>query len=93
MGIDPKYFLDDMSPAGFQLASEGFLERSQSEWERTRILAYNSISPYLKKKISMEEYMPFLWDKKKSSPKLTDKVKTQKLLKASTQFSNLGQEN
>ena len=65
IGVDPKYFLDEMTMEAFQLASEGHYEKSKDDWERTRIIAYNSITPHLKKSIPISEFMPFDWDVRK----------------------------
>lgn len=72
LGLDPEYFLDIMSLEAFKLASEGYYERNKDEWERTRIIAYNSIAPHLKNNTPIKQFMPFEWDTKNIKNTHTD---------------------
>lgn len=91
IGIDPKYFLDNMSFEAFMLASEGYYEKDRSSWEQTRLIAYNSISPYLKHRIKLKEFLPMPWDDeiKQGSAPMKEKVRIKKLNAASMQFKDL----
>ncbi|GAH03967.1 unnamed protein product, partial [marine sediment metagenome] len=62
MGIDPGYFLDEVSFEAIGLAWEAYQKSCRESWEQTRIIAFNVASPYLEGKPSKQEFMPLEWD-------------------------------
>ena len=47
----------------------GYASKMHEEWEKTRLLAYVSAAPHLKRKMSPENFMPLSGDKKKKKGK------------------------
>lgn len=88
LGLQPEYFLNTMSLAAFQLASEGYYDRRREDWEQTRVICYNSVSPYMKKAVPLTKFMPFDWDKKEAEP-LTEEQKKEHKERALKQFPDL----
>jgi len=67
-GIRPNDFWD-LTLYEFCLIQDGYLKKAQSEyqtkWEQTRWLGYCAMRPHFK--ITVEELMPFNWEKKQSA--------------------------
>ena len=91
LGIDPTYFLDDMSQEGFALAYQGWDESKRDSWEQARLIAYWSGIDKIKGSPSIEKFLPLQWDKqrKQSAPKSTKK-RFQELDKKLTKRINNG---
>lgn len=67
-GIDPRYFMHEMTAHEAADFLEGYRRRERESWERARVGWYMMVSHDGK---SMTELFPFEWDKKSASPKLT----------------------
>lgn len=67
-GIDPRYFMHEMTAPEAADFLEGYRRRSRDAWERARVGWYVSVSHGGK---SLEEMFPFEWDKKEPATKLT----------------------
>lgn len=65
LGIDPVYFLDDMSEEAYVLAFNGWDEQKADQWEQTRQVAYAAAKPYLKGKPTAKQFLPLKWDKQR----------------------------
>jgi len=75
MGMRTQDFWND-TPQEFFLRLEGFLRHTErqerDEWERTRIMAYYTAAPHLKKQMTMTRFFPLPWDNERPDrPKLT----------------------
>lgn len=78
IGIEPKYFLDELSPKGYQLIVDGYMERKKTEYEMIRSHAYITNPPHIydkkgniKRTLTIEEWWPFTWDKKQEEKELS----------------------
>lgn len=76
MGIDPRYFLDEMSLDAFNLAYEGYNRSRQDSWEQTRLMSYYIARPNLKGNPTVKSFMPLQWD---SQPKKSTRERFQRL--------------
>lgn len=59
------------TPSQFRLIYDRWNEKEEqtrrSEWERTRQICYSTLQPYLKKRMSVDEFWRFPWDKPKTT--------------------------
>lgn len=90
MGVDPVYFLDDMSIRAIELAYQGHDRLRQDSWEQTREIAFYTARPYLKGNPSMRSFMPLQWDKKEDNKKKSTKERFQRLEAKLTKLVNHG---
>lgn len=67
LGIDPEYFLNDMTEDAYVLAFQGWDEQKQDQWEQTRQVAYSASRPYLKGQPTAQQFLPLKWDKKQKA--------------------------
>ena len=71
-GIDPRYFMHEMTAHEAADFLEGYRRRSRDAWERSRVGWYVATAHEGK---SMEEIFPFAWDKKEPAAKLTKRTR------------------
>lgn len=46
------------SPSEFMAVYDAYADRVRGEWERTRVIAYCCVVPYMKERVSIDEFMP-----------------------------------
>lgn len=61
-GIDPNYFLDEMTPDEVNYLSDAFFNDYKEKWEMHRTLVYSILAPNSKKIKSPTDVMKFDWD-------------------------------
>ena len=71
-GIDPRYFMHEMTAHEAADFLEGYRRRSRDAWERSRVGWYVATAHEGK---SMEEIFPFEWDKKEPATKLPKRTR------------------
>lgn len=71
-GIDPRYFLHEMTAPEAADFLEGYRRRSRDAWERSRYGWYLSVAHKGKSK---EEIFPFEWDKKEPATMLPKRTR------------------
>jgi len=74
----------------YHLASKGHYESNREEWEMTRIIAYHSVLPHLKKNVSLKKFMPFDWDYDKTTTPISKKEMKQHNKNIKELFPDLG---
>jgi len=74
IGLTPREFWR-LSVKDFRLIQRGFFEKQKSEmqvqYEVGRLISYHAIAPYMKGKKSIQQFMPFEWEKKTANVELT----------------------
>lgn len=73
IGIDPAYFLDDMSMRAVDLAYSGHDKGRQDSWEQTRLISFYTARPHMQGNPAMRSFMPLQWDIKTNQTKSTRK--------------------
>jgi len=77
MGIDPRYYLDEMSQgevvAVMKARHENYSMMSREEWERTRLECYYSATAFGGKVKRPADLFKFPWDVKKAPVKVVRK--------------------
>ena len=74
--------LYEFSMEEFVIAVEGSRKRDIEQWRHTRALGYMMVLPYLKKKVSQEQFMPLPGDKsydKKRRKRIADMTKEERI--------------
>lgn len=83
--------LDDfvrLTPSEFECVAQKISDREEERrrdgWEQARVVAKMAISPYLKRDMSLEKFMPLPWDKrqeKKTLSKEDDRKRVEEMMK------------
>jgi hypothetical protein len=67
VGLTPEAFWR-LSWKEYELTLRGFFERQEAEarrdYEVARLVSYYSVAPYMKRKKTLKEFMPFDWEKR-----------------------------
>lgn len=64
IGIDRDTVLRNMCARDIQSAFKAYEFSQRESWEQTRILAFNTAAPYLKREINAKSFLPLPWDTK-----------------------------
>ena len=67
-GIDPRYFLHEMSSHEAADFLEGYRRRERGAWERARVGWFTNVNHQGK---SLTDIFPFEWDEKEKAPRIT----------------------
>ena len=70
--MDCEYFLDKATPFEIDAFVDGRLEQSHEAWCRTRLSAFIAAKIGGSKASTMEEFMPFNWEKKEEEEEETN---------------------
>lgn len=89
-GIDPRYFLHEMSPHEAADFLEGYRRRERGAWERARVGWYTNVRHNGK---SVTDLFPFEWDKKEKAPRITKSQRDKLRLSAQVLAEKLNREN
>ena len=75
-----------MRPAEFEVVVRMHRDAAESQsrdnWERTRMLAYITLLPNMKKRLTPQQIMPLPWDKSDKEPAETPEQRKEDFLKA-----------
>lgn len=69
-GVDPRYFLREMTPSEAADYIEGYKRRQRSDWERSRVGWFIAVNDGKGNK-DMKEMFPFAWDPKPRRTRVT----------------------
>lgn len=61
--IDPRYFLDEMTPHEVNALMEAYMDEYKDGWEKIRYTNHAIISSQSSKSVKLTDIMPFPWDK------------------------------
>lgn len=89
-GIDPRYFMHEMTSHEAADFLEGYRRREREAWERARVGWYIGVKHDGK---SMTELFPFEWDKKKTTPKLSKRQRDAMRRKAASLAEQFKKDN
>lgn len=81
LGIDPKYFLDEMESYEMAALSEYQYYKERESWEQSRQILWGICQTHSKKKLSSEDIIQFPWDE-------TDRIRRQTVTKEESQRLN-----
>lgn len=81
-GIDPRYFLREMTPCEAADYLEGYKRRQRSDWERSRIGWFIAVNDGKGNK-DMKELFPFAWDPKPRRARVTQRQREELRRRAS----------
>lgn len=88
-GVDPRYFLDEMSEYEMSIVMKQYYEQYRDGWEKVRLTNHAVISSQSSKPIQPRDVLPFPWDdeadgkNKKQKQTLSDEDRIRLLNKAS----------
>lgn len=74
IGLTPDAFFR-LSWKEYELTLRGFFEQQDKEtrrdYEVARLISYYTVAPYMKRKKTLKEFMPFEWERKRDVKPLT----------------------
>lgn len=90
-GIDPRYFMGEMSPDEAADFLEGYRRRSRQDWERSRVGWMMQVAD--SKGQTAEEIFPFAWDEKPKVKRVTKKQRNELREKAARMAAQIKMAN
>jgi hypothetical protein len=91
MGIQPQYFLDEMTWFELDAVLQQYYNQYKNQWEQTRLVAYYCAAPFAK--LSMTDIIRFAWDKKESDIKPEELQQRKEVLLQALNSKNLREFN
>ncbi len=70
VGLDRKEVLREMDSSDIEAALKNYELSQRAGWEQTRMVAYITAAPHMKKQTSITSFMPLPWDKNTKAHKL-----------------------